>query len=77
MIEKKHLPLSLREKSMHQTFNGEEGLDLGKEIGASENDMIREMLKKYGWNKGKTAQALNINRTTLWRKMKKHNISLS
>lgn len=76
MIEQKHLPLSLREKSTHQTFNGEEGLDLGKEIGASENDMIREMLKKYGWNKGKTAQALNINRTTLWRKMKKYNISL-
>jgi len=36
--------------------------------------MILEILKKHNWNKGKTAQVLNINRTTLWRKMKKHKI---
>jgi transcriptional regulator with PAS, ATPase and Fis domain len=77
MIERKHLPLNLQEKRMHHTLNGEGGLDLGKQIGASENDMIREMLIKYGWDREKTAQALNINRTTLWRKMKKYNISLS
>ena len=34
------------------------------------------MLQKYNWNKGKTAAALDINRTTLWRKMKKYNISV-
>jgi transcriptional regulator of acetoin/glycerol metabolism len=33
------------------------------------------MLRKYHWNKGQTASALSINRTTLWRKMKKYNIS--
>jgi transcriptional regulator with PAS, ATPase and Fis domain len=77
MIERKHLPLNLQEKRTHHTLSGEEELDLEKEVGASENDMIREMLKKYGWNRGKTAQALNIDRTTLWRKMKKYNISLS
>jgi transcriptional regulator of acetoin/glycerol metabolism len=33
------------------------------------------MLQKHGWNKGKTAEALNINRTTLWRKLKKYHIS--
>jgi transcriptional regulator with PAS, ATPase and Fis domain len=77
MIERKHLPLNLQEKRMHHTLNGEGGLDLGKQIGASENDMIRGMLIKYAWNREKTAQALNINRTTLWRKMKKYNISLS
>jgi PAS domain S-box-containing protein len=77
MIERKHLPLNLQEKRMHHTLNGEGGLDLGKQIGASENDMIREMLIKYAWNREKTAQALNIDRTTLWRKMKKYNISLS
>jgi transcriptional regulator with PAS, ATPase and Fis domain len=76
MIERKHLPLNLQEKRVHE-IQGVGGIDLGEEIGASENDMIRAMLKKYGWNRGKTAQALNINRTTLWRKMKKYNISLS
>jgi transcriptional regulator of acetoin/glycerol metabolism len=34
------------------------------------------MLRKYNWNKGKTASELDINRTTLWRKMKKYNISV-
>jgi transcriptional regulator of acetoin/glycerol metabolism len=37
--------------------------------------MLLDMLRKYGWNKGKTAAALNINRTTLWRKLKKYNLS--
>ena len=77
VIERKHLPLNLQEKRVLQARGGEGDVDLGEEIGASENEMIREMLKKYGWNRGKTAEALNINRTTLWRKMKKYNISLS
>jgi transcriptional regulator of acetoin/glycerol metabolism len=35
-----------------------------------------DTLQRYSWNKGKTAAALKINRTTLWRKIKKYNISL-
>lgn len=76
IIERKHLPLNLQEASRQQIFTSEEELDLGKEVGASEKDMIRKMLKKHEWDRGKTAEALNINRTTLWRKMKKYNISL-
>jgi transcriptional regulator with PAS, ATPase and Fis domain len=53
----------------------QEKVDLNKEVGSSEQNMIKEMLYKYNWNRSKTAQALNVNRTTLWRKMKKHNIS--
>ena len=75
IIERKHLPLNLQDGTRHQDLPGEAGLELGKEIGASEKGMIREMLKKYGWDRGKTAQALNINRTTLWRKIKKYHIS--
>jgi transcriptional regulator of acetoin/glycerol metabolism len=32
-------------------------------------------LRKYHWNKGQTAAALKINRTTLWRKMKKYKLT--
>ena len=48
---------------------------IGETVGSSEKDQIVDMLQKYSWNKGKTAAALNINRTTLWRKLKKYNIS--
>lgn len=75
IIERKHLPLALQKKDTHPIIPQQEKIDLDKEIGSSERNMIREMLNKYNWNRSKTAQALNINRTTLWRKMKKHNIS--
>jgi transcriptional regulator with PAS, ATPase and Fis domain len=44
------------------------------EIAFSERTLILDMLRKHHWHKGKTASALDINRTTLWRKMKKYNL---
>jgi PAS domain S-box-containing protein len=38
---------------------------------AKEREAILETLAAHGWNLQKTANALHINRTTLWRKMKK------
>jgi transcriptional regulator of acetoin/glycerol metabolism len=32
-------------------------------------------LEQHGWNRQKTAAALSINRTTLYKKMKKYDIS--
>jgi len=37
---------------------------------------ILRMLQQNNWNRTKTAQALEIDRTTLWRKMKRHGISM-
>lgn len=74
-IERKHLPLALQKKDTFPMIFQQEKIDLDKEIGSSEQNMIREMLHKYNWNRSKTAQALNINRTTLWRKMKKYNMA--
>lgn len=42
--------------------------------GADEKTQIIEMLKKHNCNKTVTAKALNMDRTTLWRKMKKYKI---
>jgi len=38
----------------------------------AEAEIVEQTLKKYGGNRAKTAQALGIDRTTLWRKMKKY-----
>ena len=53
----------------------EEKRPFEKEMEFSEKTIILDMLRTYNWNKGKTASALHINRTTLWRKMKKYSIT--
>lgn len=74
VIKRKHLPISLQNTTHpDQQINTAHTLD--REINATEKTMISNMLKKHGWNRKKTAQALNIERTTLWRKIKKYNIN--
>lgn len=43
--------------------------------GQTEKEMIQQMLKKHGYSRKETAAALNIDTSTLWRKMKKYQIS--
>ena len=74
MIRRNHLPVSLQRRRQENLHIESKINDLGQEVETSEKNMILEILKKHNWNKGKTAQVLNINRTTLWRKMKKHKI---
>jgi len=74
IIERHHLPLALQQGISQAWPVGKTSLpDDAVEI--SEKHMIMEMLQRYSWNKGQTAAALNIDRTTLWRKIKKYNIS--
>ncbi len=74
IIERHHLPLALQQGIA--PLMAAEKAGLTDTTGASsEKEQILDMLQKYSWNKGKTAAALNINRTTLWRKLKKYNIS--
>jgi PAS domain S-box-containing protein len=40
----------------------------------AEKALITETLARFGGNRIKTAQALNMNKTTLWRKMKKYHL---
>jgi len=39
-----------------------------------EREVILNALNKNSWNRSRTSKVLNIDRTTLWRKMKKHNL---
>jgi PAS domain S-box-containing protein len=74
IIERNHLPLSLQD-GIASPLPEEEKRPFDREIEFSEKTLILDTLRKYNWNKGKTAAALDINRSTLWRKMKKYNIS--
>ena len=75
IIERHHLPLALQQGIL-RSLPVDETSSPGDAVGLSEKNMIMDMLQRYSWNRGKTAAALNINRTTLWRKIKKYNISL-
>ena len=74
IIERNHLPLSLQGGFAPPPATVEKQ-SFDQKIEFSEKAIILDMLQKYNWNKGKTASALNINRTTLWRKMRKYSIS--
>jgi PAS domain S-box-containing protein len=41
---------------------------------AGERDKIISMLRQHNWHRSKTAKALGMDRTTLWRKIKKYGI---
>ena len=43
-------------------------------IDAGGETLTLEELAAHGWNMAKTAQGLGINRSTLWRKMKKYGL---
>lgn len=45
-----------------------------KSFSQMERNELLNALRKHGWNRHETAKALHINRTTLWRKMKKHHL---
>ena len=73
VIEAQHLPRDL--------FDGEpksgdqETRPLSSPLKQAEAITIMEALSKYGGNRRKTAHHLGINKTTLWRKMKKYGIT--
>ncbi|MCM2675821.1 sigma-54-dependent Fis family transcriptional regulator [Alkalicoccobacillus plakortidis] len=45
-------------------------LDLTKSLDEMESEIIQKVLEDEGFNQSKTAKRLNINRTTVWRKLK-------
>jgi transcriptional regulator with PAS, ATPase and Fis domain len=67
VIEWRHLPVFLLK-------NGAEAPPRVSSERRPERDRILQLLQDHGGNRGKTARALKINRTTLWRKMKRYGI---
>ena len=69
------LPETLR--ANETTFSvpaGRLGNNLKSSLVAPEKQLILEALESNGWNRQGTADMLGINRTTLYKKMKKYGI---
>ncbi len=71
-IEKRHFPVSVL-KSMDWNHTRDESEPKEEDAG-DEKAVIINTLRKFNFNKTRTARALNMDRTTLWRKMKKYRI---
>ena len=72
MIERKHFPLwLLKDAPQEPSDDGSIGY-VGRVW--DEKERIIDALRRCRWNKSQTARALNMDRTTLWRKMKKYRI---
>ncbi|WP_051148589.1 sigma-54-dependent Fis family transcriptional regulator [Desulfospira joergensenii] len=71
IIEPDHLPLSLQNR-FQRTSDEKAGetVPRSRDLNSGDREAILKMLRRYGWHKTKTAKALGMDRTTLWRKMK-------
>jgi transcriptional regulator with PAS, ATPase and Fis domain len=74
VIELSDLPVSLQKRSIEGVCPEQSTIDLPSEMAASERNAILSTLRKHNWNRGKAARELHINRTTLWRKIRKYGL---
>ena len=72
-IEIDCLPAELLQETSGR--KGAESGSVGGLLPAAEAATILETLRQYGGHRGKTAEALEIDKATLWRKMKKYGIT--
>lgn len=75
-IEASDLPPELRDGGLSPLREERdwEPMPLEEAVRRSEREIILRALQAYGWNRQRTAAALHINRTTLYKKMKMHGI---
>jgi len=71
IIELEHLPKEVLEKKEQLL---KESPAPYKGLQEAEAQLIKETLKRYNGHRGRTAQALGIAKSTLWRKMRRYNI---
>jgi DNA-binding NtrC family response regulator len=67
------LPPGIKQEQIipHQEYNA---VSLKKAVAEPEKNIIRQALEAHKWNRQKTADALGINRTTLFKKMKRYGL---
>jgi len=70
IIQVQHLPGEIIEKSQKKT----KPISKTGKLKGNEINLIIETLKKNDWHKSLTAKELGIDKSTLWRKMKKYGI---
>ncbi|MEN8262233.1 MAG: sigma 54-interacting transcriptional regulator, partial [Nitrospirota bacterium] len=75
-IDLESLPSSITGKTIQEISESDMGWGAISRV-ETEKFFIEKLLKKYSGNKSKAAKHLGISRTTFWRKVKKHGISVS
>jgi PAS domain S-box-containing protein len=75
VIEQRHLPMYLQAPSGHLEEAHLSRTDVATAQHQWERERLIEVLKEHRWHRQEAARALGMDRTTLWRKMKKYNIS--
>ncbi|MBI4776520.1 MAG: sigma 54-interacting transcriptional regulator [Deltaproteobacteria bacterium] len=74
VIERRHLPLSLQKGVSEPAPSDASSKDAAATPHLSERELLVQILVRHHWNRGETARELGIDRTTLWRKMKKYHV---
>jgi PAS domain S-box-containing protein len=75
VIERKHLPIYLQKARGGPEGETTSGRGAVESRDWWERERIEKALKEHHWHRQKTAEVLGMDRTTLWRKMKKYSIS--
>ncbi|MCK4959804.1 MAG: sigma-54-dependent Fis family transcriptional regulator, partial [Planctomycetes bacterium] len=74
LIGPEDLPEGLLHESNRYVEAKYDGKSLKDSLAAPEKALIRAALEANGWNRQATAKALQVNRTTLYKKMKRFNL---
>jgi PAS domain S-box-containing protein len=75
VIERRHLPMYIQKAHHHPEAQTVARRDTAENLSQWERELIVEALKEHRWHRQKAAEALGMDRTTLWRKMKRYDIS--
>jgi DNA-binding NtrC family response regulator len=75
VIEPNHLPMYLQAGRVQRDEELVSKADVAAGRDRWERELIVEALKEHRWHRQKAAAALGMDRTTLWRKMKRYQIS--
>ncbi len=74
-IERAYLPAVIRGLALPPGSPGAPELVVARVTpGGGEEQGLRELLERHRWNASRAAKELGISRTTLWRRMKKHDL---
>jgi len=73
-IRPEHLPEYLRTRAVVRQVNPADSVRKRPGLENKEHARLLAALEQFSWHRRKAAQALGVDRTTLWRKMKKHGL---
>jgi len=74
-IQPKHLPDYLQQRYAHHKISPDDQGRYAEISDSGERKRILSMLQQHNWHRTKTARSLGMDRTTLWRKMRRYGIA--